>query len=45
MKKIIVEIETERPQSVETYLKEVLSILSKNTFFLIRNFVVKVIEE
>ncbi|MEM2424866.1 MAG: hypothetical protein QXK73_06420 [Candidatus Bathyarchaeia archaeon] len=45
MKKIIIEVETERPQSVETYLKEVLSILSKNTFFSIRKFVVKVVEE
>ncbi|MEM2272810.1 MAG: hypothetical protein QXX56_01165, partial [Candidatus Bathyarchaeia archaeon] len=45
LKKVIIEIETGRPQSVETYLKEVLSTLSKNPFFLIKKYNVKIIEE
>ncbi|MEM1514811.1 MAG: hypothetical protein QXH24_01995 [Candidatus Bathyarchaeia archaeon] len=45
MKKIIIEVETERPQGVETYLREVLKNLSKNQFFLIKNFAIKISEE
>lgn len=38
MKKIIIEIETENPGGVESYLKEILNVLSKNDFFSIKKW-------
>jgi len=45
LKKVIVEIKTEKPKGIEIYLEEVLSTLSKNNFFSIKKFIIKTIEE
>jgi hypothetical protein len=45
LKKVIVEIKTEKPKGIEIYLEEVLSTLSKNNFFSIKKFTIKTIEE
>ncbi|MEM1587389.1 MAG: hypothetical protein QXX99_08040 [Candidatus Bathyarchaeia archaeon] len=38
MKKIIIEIETEKTEGIEIYLKEILNVMSKNKFFPIKRF-------
>jgi hypothetical protein len=38
LKKIIIKIETENPEGVESYLREVLNVLSKNNFFSIKKW-------
>ncbi|MCX8171209.1 MAG: hypothetical protein N3E47_04465 [Candidatus Bathyarchaeota archaeon] len=45
MKKIIIEVETENPEGTKIYLKEVLDTLLKNSFFLIKGFNIKIVEE
>lgn len=45
MRKVIIEIETEQPWGIESYLREVLSMMAKNRFFSIRKFDIKVIKE
>lgn len=45
VKKVTVEVETEKPRSVEIYLKEVLNTMSKNTFFSIKRFSVEASDE
>ncbi|MEM2027374.1 MAG: hypothetical protein QXT30_06415 [Candidatus Bathyarchaeia archaeon] len=45
MKRVIIEIETNRPESIEIYLKEVLNGLLKNKFFPIKRFTIRISEE
>ena len=44
MEKVVVEVETNKPESVKIYLKEVLSTLSKNEYFSIKKFDINVVE-
>jgi len=45
LKKVIIEIETDRPESVEIYMKEVLNGLLKNKFFPMNKFTIRISEE
>jgi len=45
LKRIIVEIETGKPQGIEIYLREILNTLSNNMFFSIKKFTIKIVEE
>ncbi len=45
MKKIVIEIETDKPKSIEIYLKEVLNTMSKNNFFSIKKYNLEIIEK
>ncbi len=41
----MVSVETEKPESVKIYLMEILSTLSKNKYFSIKKFSIKVARE
>jgi len=45
LRKIVIEVEAENLLGLKIYLEEVLSTLSKNIFFSIKNFNIKVVEE
>ncbi len=43
--KVVIEIETEKKESVEAYLKEILRQISRNKHFSIINYEIKTVED